>query len=50
MNRLTTLLDFLKEDPEDAFTLYAIALEYLKIDEQKAFPDLNFANNLWQSK
>ena len=26
------------------------ALKSVKIDEQKAFPDLNFANNLWQSK
>ena len=24
------------EDPDDAFTIYAIALEYLAIDEQKA--------------
>ncbi len=27
-NRLTALLEFLKNDPEDSFTLYAIALEY----------------------
>jgi tetratricopeptide (TPR) repeat protein len=25
-----------QEDPNDAFTLYAIGLEYLKIDKQKA--------------
>jgi tetratricopeptide (TPR) repeat protein len=34
--RLQTLLEFLKEDPDDAFTMYAIALEYLKIDQVKA--------------
>jgi Tfp pilus assembly protein PilF len=34
--RLTQLLAFLKEDPNDAFTLYAIATEYLKSDRQKA--------------
>lgn len=28
MSRLETLLNFLKEDPNDAFTRYAIATEY----------------------
>ena len=36
MNRLEQLLDFLKEDPDDAFTLYAIATEYLKTDTAQA--------------
>lgn len=36
MNRLEQLFDFLKEDPNDPFTLYAIATEYLKSDVQKA--------------
>jgi tetratricopeptide (TPR) repeat protein len=36
MSRLEQLLDFLKEDPDDAFTLYAIATEYLKTDAQQA--------------
>lgn len=31
-NRLQQLLEYLKEDPEDAFTLYAIAMEYMKSD------------------
>jgi tetratricopeptide (TPR) repeat protein len=28
MDRLESLLNFLEQDPDDAFTLYAIALEY----------------------
>jgi tetratricopeptide (TPR) repeat protein len=28
MDRLESLLNFLEQDPEDTFTLYAIALEY----------------------
>lgn len=35
-NRLEQLLKFLEEDPNDAFTLYAIATEYRNIDKQKA--------------
>ena len=34
--RLTRLLNFLKEDPEDPFTLYAIATEYAKSDLSQA--------------
>ena len=29
-DRVNQLLQFLKEDPDDAFTLYALALEYQK--------------------
>lgn len=36
MNRLEQLFDFLKEDPNDPFTLYAIATEYLKSDTDQA--------------
>ena len=35
-NRLTQLLKFHEEDPEDAFTIYAIGLEYIKSDLHKA--------------
>lgn len=35
-NRINQLLDFLKEDPNDAFTLYALATEYRKSDTDKA--------------
>ena len=34
--RLDQLFEFYREDPNDAFTLYAIATEYLKIDPFKA--------------
>lgn len=34
--RLEQLLSFLKEEPNDPFTLYALALEYAKTDENKA--------------
>ncbi|MDF9797743.1 Tfp pilus assembly protein PilF [Catalinimonas alkaloidigena] len=34
--RLQQLFSFLKEDPNDPFNLYAIALEYLKNQDQKA--------------
>jgi tetratricopeptide (TPR) repeat protein len=34
--RLQTLLEFLKEDPFDAFNLYAVALEYSKFDIETA--------------
>jgi Tfp pilus assembly protein PilF len=35
-NRLEQLLKFYKEDPNDAFTIYAIATEYLKSDTSLA--------------
>jgi Tfp pilus assembly protein PilF len=35
-SRLEQLLVFLQDDPDDAFTLYAIATEYRNIDKQKA--------------
>ncbi|MDN5205281.1 tetratricopeptide repeat protein [Fulvivirgaceae bacterium BMA10] len=35
-SRLKQLLEFLKEDPNDAFTLYAIATEYKSTDPGKA--------------
>ena len=31
--RLTQLLAFYQEDPNDAFTIYALATEYLKLDK-----------------
>lgn len=34
--RLSQLLRFLKDDPNDSFTLYALALEYMNSDETKA--------------
>jgi tetratricopeptide (TPR) repeat protein len=34
--RLQQLLAFLEEDPDDAFTIYAVATEYLKTDIDKA--------------
>ena len=34
--RLEKLLDFLKSDENDCFTLYAIALEYLNSDKNQA--------------
>ncbi|WKN31331.1 tetratricopeptide repeat protein [Porifericola rhodea] len=36
--RLRQLFGFLKEEPNDPFTLYAIALEYQKEDAEKALP------------
>jgi hypothetical protein len=35
-SKIDQLLEFLKEDPQDSFTLYALALEYEKFDKQKA--------------
>ena len=35
MDRLTALLAFYEEDPDDAFTRFAIASEYLKKDNKK---------------
>jgi tetratricopeptide (TPR) repeat protein len=37
ISRLDQLLTFLKEEPDDPFILYAIATEYLKIDEKTAW-------------
>lgn len=34
--RLDQLFEFYQQDPHDAFTIYAIATEYLKIDPPKA--------------
>ena len=34
--RLEQLMGFLEEDPDDPFTIYAIATEYLNIDLHKA--------------
>ena len=36
MSRLHQLLKFLEEEPNDPFNIYALALEYQKIDPQKA--------------
>lgn len=35
-SRLKKLLEFYKEDQDDPFTIYAIALEYLTFDREKA--------------
>jgi tetratricopeptide (TPR) repeat protein len=35
-NRLEKLLEFYKEDPDDPFTIYAIALEYMQENPSKA--------------
>ncbi|HBH23277.1 MAG TPA: enzyme of heme biosynthesis [Cytophagales bacterium] len=35
-DRLAQLLAFFEEDPSDSFTLYAIAIEYLKVDQSKS--------------
>lgn len=37
MDRIAQLEEFLRDDPEDAFTLYALALEYLKSDAKKSY-------------
>jgi tetratricopeptide (TPR) repeat protein len=36
MSRLHQLLKFLEEEPNDPFNIYALALEYQKIDHEKA--------------
>jgi tetratricopeptide (TPR) repeat protein len=36
MSRLHQLLKFLEEEPNDPFNIYALALEYQKIDPEKA--------------
>jgi len=35
-NRIEQLLKFLQEDPNDPFTIYALATEYRNSDKQKA--------------
>ncbi len=35
-SKIEQLLEFLEEDPNDSFTLYALALEYEKCDAAKA--------------
>ena len=40
-SRLEVLLKFLEEDPEDTFTIYALALEYANTDENKALEYYN---------
>jgi tetratricopeptide (TPR) repeat protein len=35
-SKIEQLLEFLKEEPNDSFTLYALALEYEKSDTAKA--------------
>jgi len=35
-SRLDQLFEFYKEDPNDPFTIYAIATEFLKIDIEKS--------------
>ena len=35
-NRLKSLLDFYEEDNNDAFTIYALGMEFLNIDKQKS--------------
>ena len=35
-SKIEQLLEFLKEDPNDSFTLYVLALEYEKFDRVKA--------------
>lgn len=37
MNRISQLEQFLREDPHDPFNIYALALEYLKIDNKKSY-------------
>jgi tetratricopeptide (TPR) repeat protein len=40
MSRLEQLLQFVKEEPEDPFNIYAVAMEYLKLESEKAIPFL----------
>jgi Tfp pilus assembly protein PilF len=35
-DRIQLLQKFLEDDPSDSFTRYALALEYVKVDPQKA--------------
>ena len=36
MSRLAQLLRFVEDEPHDPFNLYALALEYLKLNDDKA--------------
>jgi tetratricopeptide (TPR) repeat protein len=36
MNRVETLLDFLREDPHDPFVQFALASEYLKAGDEES--------------
>jgi tetratricopeptide (TPR) repeat protein len=36
MGRIDQLLTFVQEDPSDPFNVYAVAIEYLKLDTAKA--------------
>jgi Tfp pilus assembly protein PilF len=36
-DRIAQLQEFLKDEPEDPFNMYALALEYLKVDAQKSY-------------
>ena len=38
MSRLEQLLRFAQEEPGDAFNIYAVAMEYLKLDSSKPIP------------
>ena len=38
MTRLEQLLRFAQEEPNDPFNVYAVAIEYLKLDSAKALP------------
>jgi uncharacterized protein HemY len=38
MSRLEQLLRFAQEEPQDPFNIYAVAMEYLKLDSSKAIP------------
>jgi Tfp pilus assembly protein PilF len=40
-DRVEQLKQFIAEDPADPFNYYALALEYVKIDESKALAILN---------
>ena len=45
-NRLVTLLEFLKSDPQDPFVIYALATEYNSLkDSEKAFYYYNILLN-----
>jgi tetratricopeptide (TPR) repeat protein len=37
VDRVSQLEEFLREDPGDAFNIYALALEYLKSDAKKSY-------------
>lgn len=40
-SKIDQLLEFLKEEPKDTFTLYALALEYEKLGDKKALDYYN---------